>query len=136
MTRVMVWNIDKFDIHKINQLSLSANPAFGLSEWEVSTGIFGYIIDNLSLTLPDGSRIFPDIFVVIEVSTEFNANNLTPGSGPELRALPQIQTKCRLQPLQPTQVCLLVCYPTGKSPQDCQTQVLRKTSVLRTLSFT
>ncbi|MEL7611562.1 hypothetical protein AAGW18_03580 [Vreelandella titanicae] len=79
MTRVMVWNIDKFDIHKINQLSLSANPAFGLSEWEVSTGIFGYIIDNLSLTLPDGSRIFPDIFVVIEVSTEFNANNLTPG---------------------------------------------------------
>lgn len=79
MTRIMVWNIDKFDIHKINQLSFSENPAFGLSEWEVSTGIFGYIIDNLSLTLPDGNRIFPDIFVVIEVSTEFNANNLTPG---------------------------------------------------------
>ena len=79
MTRVMVWNIDQFDITKLQAFGFDDDPTFGLPPFEMAVGHQAYINANLSPVHPGGLAVFPDILVIVEVSTLFQANNNIPG---------------------------------------------------------
>lgn len=72
MTRILCWNIDNFDLLKIeNPLSVNFLAPYFVSEAIASAARSAYILDNMSFTDPGPNQLVrPDIIVVIEVSTE------------------------------------------------------------------
>jgi len=78
MTRIMCWNIDNFNLLKIqNPQSMNLEVPYYVPEAVASTARENYIIGNFGFTDPVPNQLVrPDIIVVIEVSTAdtFGAN--------------------------------------------------------------
>ncbi|CAD5258026.1 MULTISPECIES: hypothetical protein [Halomonadaceae] len=79
MTRVMVWNIDQFDITKLQAIGFNDDPIYGVKPFEMSLGHQSYISSNLMPIHPGGIAIAPDILVILEVSTLHQPQNNIPG---------------------------------------------------------
>ena len=72
MTRILVWNIEDFDLNRISGGDLTVNDFYQETTANVATGRFDYIMANIrQVSAPNGGgAALPDIIVVIEVSAK------------------------------------------------------------------
>ena len=72
MTRILVWNIEDFDLDKISGGDLTLNNFYQETTANMATGRVDYIMANIrQVTAPNGGgAALPDIIVVIEVSAK------------------------------------------------------------------
>lgn len=94
MTRLMVWNIQKFAIDKLQTVTCKQQLA-GIPNYE-SSALADYIISSILSEDAAGASLEPDIFVVIEVRAGVApAGRLITGAGEEgvLHLLDRLQTE-------------------------------------------